>query len=97
MRKAKAAAAHEGRPLRDLVADALTEKLYNLRGHAVRDEPGPVDESPAWKAYAAKLQRQPDGSYINPDGIEDESFFTTLDEIRKGGLGFKPRDPFGGS
>ncbi len=90
LRRAKAAAAHQGRPLRDLVAAALESKLAAddaaAQADAARDN--------AWAAFQARLQKQPDGSYINPDGIEDTAFFEALDTIRAERQGWQPRDPF---
>lgn len=90
LRKAKAAAAEQGRPLRDLVAEAITEKLALLSG-AQRASSLRLSE---WKAFEAKLQRLPDGTLFNPDGIDDEAFFESLDRIRSEGRAWQPRDPF---
>ena len=90
LRRAKAAAAHQGRPLRDLVADALESKLAANDAVAKADA---VREN-AWSAFQAKLQKLPDGSCFNPDGIEDTAFFDTLDTLRAERQGWQPRDPF---
>ncbi len=84
MRKAKAAAAAEGRPLRDLVADAIEARLAAPAPAPPkrRSEP-PPDE---WAAFLSTLELQPDGSYINPNGIDDEAFYQALDEVRSGRL-----------
>jgi len=47
----------------------------------------------AWQSYLSKLQRLPDGSFYNPDGIDDEAFFEELERFRAKS-GFTPRDPF---
>ena len=90
LRRAKAAAAHQGRPLRDLVADALESKLSAddalARAAAEQDN--------AWTAFTSRLQKLPDGTYFNPEGIEDEGFFETLDLVRAEGRAWQPRDPF---
>ncbi len=80
LRRAKAVAAEQGRPLRDLIAEAITDKLASPAQAAPlrRSEP-PAHE---WEAYLTTLSRQPDGSYINPNGVDDESFFEGLDDIR---------------
>ena len=80
LRRAKAVAAEQGRPLRDLIAEAITDKL----AAPPRDVPLRRSEPPAqeWEAYLATLERQPDGSYVNPNGIDDESYFEDLDDIR---------------
>ena len=90
LRRAKAAAAHQGRPLRDLVADAIEGKLVAdeaaARAASQRDN--------AWKAFTKRLQKLPDGSFFNPDGIDDEGFFESLEGVRAEGRDWQPRDPF---
>jgi len=90
LRKAKALAAQQGRPLRDLVAEAIGEKLACTVGTAVKAAEG---RRAAWERWMTRLEQLPDGSWFNPDGIEDESFFRSLDEIRR--EPWVPRDPFG--
>ncbi|MGH8532107.1 MAG: FitA-like ribbon-helix-helix domain-containing protein [Gammaproteobacteria bacterium] len=51
------------------------------------------ERSEAWQAYFRRLQRRPDGSYYNPDGIDDEAFFEELERFRAESR-FPPRDPF---
>ncbi len=76
LRRAKAVAAEQGRPLRDLI----TEKLgAPQRGVPVRRSEPLAHE---WHAYLAALEHQPDGSYINPNGIDDLSYFDNLGDIR---------------
>lgn len=90
LRRAKAVAAHQGRPLRDLVAEAIEGKLSAdedaARGSAARES--------AWKVFSSRLQKLPDGSYFNPESIGDESFFESLEAIRADGAAWQPRDPF---
>ena len=83
LRRAKAAAAAQGRPLRDLVAEAIEARLAAPPPALQRRSEPPPDE---WQAFLATLELQPDGSYINPDGIDDEAFFQALDEVRSGRL-----------
>ena len=83
MRRAKAAAAAQGRPLRDLVAEAIEARLAAPRPLLQRRGEPPADE---WKAFLATLELQPDGSYINPNGIDDEAFFQALEEVRSARL-----------
>lgn len=78
LRRAKAAAAHQGRPLRDLVAEAIDAKLVADRA-ATRAASKQPNE---WDAFKAQLIQQPDGSWINPNGIEDVGFFEALEEVR---------------
>ncbi len=83
LRRAKAAAAAQGRPLRDLVAEAIEAQLARPpRPMRRRSEP-PSDE---WRDFLATLELQPDGSYINPNGIDDEAFFQTLEDVRSARL-----------
>lgn len=79
LRKAKAVAAAEGRPLRDLVAEAIEARLAAPQPAPQRRSEPPPDE---WQAFLATLERQPDGSYINPNVTDDDAFFQALDEIR---------------
>jgi hypothetical protein len=92
LRKAKAAAADQGRPLRDLVAEALAEKLAALAlakgARRSRDS--------EWKAFEAKLEKLPDGSYVNPAIPEDDNFAEILESIRAERLSWRPRNPFEG-
>jgi hypothetical protein len=92
LRKAKAAAADQGRPLRDLVAEALAEKLAALAmakgARKARDN--------EWKAFEARLQKQPDGTYINPEIPEDDNFAEILETIRAERIAWQPRNPFEG-
>jgi hypothetical protein len=89
LRKAKALAAQQGRPLRDLVAEAIGEKLEYAVGVAKATEGRRV----AWERWRTRLKQLPDGSWFNPDGIEDESFFQSLAEIRR--EPWASREPFG--
>ena len=84
LRKAKAVAAAQGRPLRDLVAEAIEARLAAPPPAPLqrRSEP-PPDE---WQAFLSTLELQPDGSYINPNGTDDPAFFKALDEVRSGRL-----------
>lgn len=90
LRKAKAAAADQGRPLRDLVAEALAEKLAALAlakgARKSRDS--------EWKAFEARLKKLPDGTYVNPEIAEDDNFAEVLAAIREERLGWQPRNPF---
>ncbi len=92
LRKAKAAAADQGRPLRDLVAEALAEKLAAL---AVAKGARRSRDS-EWKAFEARLHKQPDGSYINPEIPEDDNFAEILESIRAERRAWRPRNPFEG-
>ena len=78
LRRAKAAAAHQGRPLRDLVAEAIDAKLAADRAAARAVS----KQSNEWDAFKAQLIQQPDGSWFNPNGIDDEGFFEALEEVR---------------
>ena len=83
MRRAKAAAAAQGKPLRDLVAEAIEARLAQPKPPPQRRSEPPADE---WQAFLATLELQPDGSYINPNVTDDEAFFQALEEIRSARL-----------
>ena len=93
LRKAKALAAQQGRPLRDLVAEALGEKLEDAAGVAEGAAKTSEGRREAWERWRTRLEQLPDGSWFNPDGIEDESFFQSLDEVRR--EPWTSRDPLG--
>jgi hypothetical protein len=95
LRDAKALAAQQGRPLRDLVAEAIGEKLEQAGGAAPGSTRTGERRREAWERWRARLVQQPDGSWLNPDGIDDESFFQSLEEAR--GESWTSRDPFGSS
>ncbi|MGH8797731.1 MAG: hypothetical protein ACREXI_11780 [Caldimonas sp.] len=80
LRRAKAAAAAQGRPLRDLVAEAIEARLSAPPSPPQRRSEPPPDE---WQEFLDALVLQPDGSYINPNGIDDDDpFFQALDDLR---------------
>lgn len=90
LRRAKAAAAHQGRPLRDLVAEAIDAKLAADQAATRAASRQPSE----WEAYRSQLIQQPDGTWFNPNGIEDEGFFEALEEIRRERLKQQvPREP----
>ena len=93
LRKAKTLAAQQGRPLRDLVAEAIGEKLEHEVGGALGAAKAGEGRREAWERWRTRLEQLPDGSWFNPDGIEDESFFQSLDEVRR--EPWASRDPFG--
>jgi hypothetical protein len=90
LREAKSLAAQQGRPLRDLVAEALTEKLNATAAL----QSIPRRRSTEWTAFEATLLRLPDGSYLNPHGIQDEAYFADVEAARKHGASWPKRDPF---
>jgi hypothetical protein len=83
VRRAKALAAEQGRPLRDLVAEAITEKL---KAPIVSSKRVPIGtregRRETWEEWKSHLVQQPDGSWLNTDAIDDPSFFETLDALR---------------
>ena len=79
LRQATACASAHGCSLEVFVIDALKDKLADAPDV---EAPPTVDES---AAFEARLQLQPDGSYINPNGIDDDhEFFKNLERIRLG-------------
>ena len=90
VRRAKAAAAEQGRPLRDLVAEAIDAKLAADQAAARSASKAPNE----WEAFKAQLVPQPDGTWFNPNGIQDEGFFEALEAIRHERLAQQaPRQP----
>jgi hypothetical protein len=93
LRRAKAIAAEQGRPLRDLVAEAIGEKVAHAS--EITDRPWESEERRrAFERWKSRLVLQADGTYLNPDGIEDEAFFEALERIRR--EPWPERDPFEG-
>jgi hypothetical protein len=92
LRKAEALAAQQGRPLGDLVAEAIDEKLEHRVGGAMAARRTMEGRREAWERWKTRLEKLPDGTWLNPDGIEDESFFQSLEEIRR--RPWVPREPF---
>jgi hypothetical protein len=83
LRKAKALAAQQGRTLRDLVAEAIGEKLKGAVSGGKADE----GRRGAWDRWKARLDQLDNGSWFNPEGIADEAFFQSLDEARREATG----------
>jgi hypothetical protein len=57
----------------------------------------------SWERWRNRLKQLPDGTWFNPEGVEDESFFRTVEEVRhevwmprgitlKGGRGATTKD-----
>jgi hypothetical protein len=82
LHRAEAAAADEGCPLEHWVALSIEAKVT---AHEETARALAASEA-ALKAFASRLQRLPDGSLFNPDGIDDEGFFATLENLRSGRL-----------
>lgn len=91
LRKAKAAAARQGRPLRDLVAEAIDEKLGQTASEIADTLPVSAERRLAWERWRAGLVEQADGTWFNPEGIQDEAFYETLEQIRQ--EAWPERDP----
>ncbi len=94
MRRAKALAARQGRPLRELVAEAIDEKLSGQPGEITDVPLANAERQQAWERWKARLVQLPDGTWFNPEGIEDEDFYRTLDEIRR--EAWPERNPYEG-
>lgn len=92
LHQAKAIAARQGRSLRDLVSEALQQAVTDDE-RAGRADPNGGTE---WDAFLSRLERKPDGTYFNPEGIQDEQFFEVLDSLRAERLSQPMRDPFEG-
>lgn len=96
IRRAKAVAAEQGRPLRDLVAEAIAEKLKSPATVFVGGKKVPVGRREGrpetWEEWKSHLVQQPDGTWINTDGIDDPAFFEALEEVRR--RPWTTRNPF---
>ncbi len=85
MRRIKIRAAATDRKLKDTVEELVRRGLEAAEaGHT--DNP--------LQALKDRLQFRPDGTVINPDGVDDPEFFEALDEIRAESRREVPRDPF---
>jgi hypothetical protein len=83
VRKAKALAAEQGRPLRDLVAEAIAAKLEVLPARAGKRPVGTREgRRETWEEWKSRLVRQPDGTWLNTDAIDDPAFFEYIDSLR---------------
>lgn len=78
LRQAQACAAECDCSLQTFVIEALTEKLA-----VIAAAPPPTGRD-GREELASRLQLRPDGTYFNPDGIEDEEFFRSLEKLRSG-------------
>ncbi|MGH7489843.1 MAG: hypothetical protein ACREMY_30190 [bacterium] len=83
VRKAKALAAQQGRPLRDFVAEAIDEKLAIAEGGEADGTKAHEARREAWERWKSLLERRSDGTWFNSEGIDDESFFRSLEEARR--------------
>lgn len=95
VRKAKALAAQQGRAMRDLVAEAIDQRLITKPSEVTDRPEGSESRRQSWEAWRARLVQEPDGFWRNPDGIEDESFFEDLESIRR--EPWASRRPFDGA
>ncbi len=93
VRKAKALAARQGRPLRDFVAEAIDEKLAQTPSEIADLPTISAERRQAWERWQARLVELADGTWSNPEGIDDESFYETLEQIRH--ERWPERNPFG--
>ena len=83
LRQAKAVAARQGRPLREFVAEAIDEKLAQTASEIADTPAVSTERRQAWERWQSRLVQQPDGTWLNPEGIADESFYETLEQIRR--------------
>lgn len=68
---------------RSLTKEAIVLLSNGVGQVAASPAPHAIDMAPDGReALRAALIKQPDGSYINVLGIDDESFFETLDRVR---------------
>jgi hypothetical protein len=82
LRKAKALAARQDRSLRDFVAEAIDEKLAQTAREIAGSRAVSAERHEAWERWRSRLVQQPDGTWLNPEGLAGESFYETLEQIR---------------
>jgi len=82
LRRAKSLAAKQGRPLRELVAEAIDDKIA-VEPSEVTDRPDAAESRrAAWDTWRSRLEPDGDGGWRNPEGISDEEFFERLERMR---------------
>lgn len=86
MRAVKIRAVQRDQKLKDFVTDALRASLSD-------DDSAPPDPV---QVLRRKLVFHADGTVTNPHGINDPSFFETLETLREQSRHEPDRDPFGG-
>ena len=91
LRKARALAARQGQSLREFVAEAIGEKLLQTASGLADLPEVSTERREAWERWRSRLVQQPDGTWFNPEGIADESFYETLEQIRQ--EAWSERDP----
>ena len=82
LRKARALAARQVQSLREFVAEAIGEKLLQTASGLADLPEVSTERREAWERWRSRLVQQPDGTWFNPEGIADESFYETLELIR---------------
>ncbi len=77
------------------MAEALAEKL-KVQGSTVAGRNVPVGRREGrretWEEWKSHLEQQPDGSWLNTDGIDAPEFFAYIDSLRRESHG--RRNPF---
>ena len=87
LREVKIRAAQQNRRMKDVIADALRSAL------AAPAAAPSVPLSPM-EALRQRLVFHADGSISNPGGMDDPSFFETLEALRDDSRSEPMRDPF---
>lgn len=87
MRAVKIRAAERNLKLKEVVADALRAALAAPAGALA----GPLDPV---EALARRLVFLPDGTVSNPDGLDDATYFDTLEVARADSRREPVRNPF---
>ena len=84
MERMKLQAAERNRKLMDVIEEVIR------RGLAATEKP----EANSLDALKHRLVLNADGTYTNPDGIDDPEFFTQLEHIRESSRKEPFNDPF---
>ncbi|RQW80803.1 MAG: hypothetical protein EHM62_05410 [Methylococcus sp.] len=84
MQRMKLRAAERNRKLKDVIEEVIRRGLVTTE----RSEANSLD------ALKNRLIHNADGTYTNPDGIDDPEFFTELEHIRESNRKEPFHDPF---
>lgn len=84
MQRMKLQAAERNRKLKDVIEEVIRRGLATTE----RSEANPLE------ALKNRFIRNADGTYTNPDGIDDPGFFTELEQIRESNRKEPFIDPF---
>jgi hypothetical protein len=65
------------------VAEAIDKRLEVAAGGETDMTKASEVRREAWEHWKSRLERRPDGMWFNPEGVDDEFFFESLEEVRR--------------